>query len=151
MTHALGPSGMGTVVLDVGGDIGALVIHTGQADLGREIEVSPVDGGPRTHAAVRRRDLRDGSVFSAVYPGLPAGRYVIWHDEDTPRGEIDVYGAAVTECVWAPSLEYRDDERPAAAAPPARTPPPRAESPQSEGSPACLGYSCPTSRWMLPL
>ena len=37
---AAGPSGLGTVVMDVGGDIGALILYTPAAIDGREIEIS---------------------------------------------------------------------------------------------------------------
>ena len=38
----LGPSYDGTVVLDIGGDIGALIIYTPESMLRAEIEISPV-------------------------------------------------------------------------------------------------------------
>jgi hypothetical protein len=50
----MAPSGQGTVVLDIGAGIGALVIHTPGRLHGHEIEVSPVtDLAIRTHASVR--------------------------------------------------------------------------------------------------
>lgn len=42
----LGPSSDGTVMLDIGGDIGALILHTGPDLLLAEIEISRVDGAP---------------------------------------------------------------------------------------------------------
>src|ERR1700683_171093 len=42
---AAGPSGPGTVVMDVGGDIGALIMYTPAAMDGQEIEISR-DGQP---------------------------------------------------------------------------------------------------------
>ncbi len=51
----LGPSGSGSVVLNVGPGVGALVLHTG-ADLdGHEIEISRHDipAARRTHSQVR--------------------------------------------------------------------------------------------------
>jgi hypothetical protein len=99
--HTLAPSGQGTVVLNIGAGIGALVIHTPGSLHGHEIEVSPVaDPGTRTHAAVRARYVRGGVCWSVVIDSLPAGRYVVWRDPVTPQGEIDVAGAAVTEFHW---------------------------------------------------
>ena len=97
--HAYGPSGTGTVMLDLGGDIGALVINTGPECHGREIEISPEGAHrpPRTPAAVRRRFFRDGGRYSAVYAGLPAGRYVVWRDETTPVDRVTVEGGAITQ------------------------------------------------------
>lgn len=100
--HQMGPSGTGTAVLDIGGDVGALLLWTGPEYAGHEIEISPEGAHrpPRTHAAVRERHLRDGVRYSALYVGLPAGRYVIWADETTPRGRVTVTGGKITEHTW---------------------------------------------------
>ena len=99
--HTLIPSGQGTVVLNIGAGIGALVIHASGRMHGRDVEVSPVaDPGVRTHAPVRPRYVRGGVCFSVVVDCLPAGRYVIWRDAVTPLAEIDVPGGAVAEFTW---------------------------------------------------
>ena len=99
--HTLEPSGQGTVVLNIGAGIGALVVYTPGRMHGREIEVSPVaDPATRTHAAVRARYVRGGVCFSMVLDSLPAGRYVLWRDPVTPLAEIDVSGGAVAEFTW---------------------------------------------------
>ena len=99
--HTLDPSGQGTVVLNIGAGIGALVIHTPAGLHGHEIEVSPVgDASARTHAAVRARYVRDGVLFSVVIDNLPEGRYVVWRDPVTALAEVDVRGGAVTEYEW---------------------------------------------------
>ncbi|MFR9777364.1 phospholipase [Micromonospora sp. MS34] len=102
--HTLGPSETGSVVLDLGGDSGALIIYTGRELRGREIEISRADGGgSRTHSAVRERHVRDGVIHSAVYPDLEAGLYTVWWDDRTPAGAISVTGGAVAEFVWPTS------------------------------------------------
>ncbi|MFI5494098.1 phospholipase [Actinoplanes sp. NPDC051859] len=99
--HTLAPSGQGTVVLNIGAGIGALVIHTPGSLHGHEIEVSPVsDATRRTHAAVRARYVSDGVLFSVVIDSLPAGRYVVWRDPVTPLAEVDIASGAVTEYDW---------------------------------------------------
>jgi hypothetical protein len=100
--HGLGPSGIGTVMLDIGGDRGALIIHAGPEYHGWEIEVSPAHevGPPRTHAAVRERHLPDRILFSAVIDGLPEGEYDVWRDASTPAGRVKVIGASVAEFHW---------------------------------------------------
>lgn len=99
--HTLAPSGQGTVVLNIGAGIGALIVHTPGGLHGHEIEVSPVeDPARRTHAAVRARYVRDGVLFSMVIDGLPGGRYVVWRDPVTPLAEVSVEGGAVTEYHW---------------------------------------------------
>jgi hypothetical protein len=104
--HTLDPSGQGTVVLNIGAGIGALVIYTPGKLHGHEIEVSPVgDATERTHAAVRARYVRDGVLFSVVIDNLAEGRYVIWRDPVTPLAEVDVRSGTVTEYEWpAPVL-----------------------------------------------
>ncbi|MFE9688730.1 phospholipase [Micromonospora sp. NPDC005806] len=102
--HTLGPSESGSVVLDLGGTSGALIIYTGRELHGREIEISRADReGPRTHSAVRERHVRDGVFHSAVYPDLEAGRYTVWWDERTAAGAISVTGGAIAEFVWPTS------------------------------------------------
>ncbi|GAB3366741.1 phospholipase [Micromonospora halotolerans] len=102
--HILGPSESGSVVLDLGGDSGALIIHTGRELHGREIEISRADRDePRTHSAVRERHVRDGLFHSAVYPDLPAGLYTVWWDDTTPAGAISVTGGVIAEFVWPAS------------------------------------------------
>jgi len=98
-----GPSGPGSVVLELGNDVGALVLDTPAALLGREIEMSPVGGAiaaRRTHSLVRERRTATGTSYAAVYPGLAAGRYVIWRHMDTPVGEVTIDGGRVTHFRW---------------------------------------------------
>ena len=96
----LGPSGPGSVVLDVGGGIGALVLNVPPAHDGREIEISR-EGFPRTHSQVRERRLGGGRVrYAAVYPDLPAGVYTLWRDESTPAAVVTVSGTEVTVADW---------------------------------------------------
>jgi len=99
--HTLVPSGQGTVMLNIGAGIGALVIHTPAVMLGHEIEISPVtDLAVRQHAAVRARYVHGGVVWSEVIDNLPEGRYIVWRDPVTPLDEIDVAGGAVAEFTW---------------------------------------------------
>jgi hypothetical protein len=99
--HTMTPSGQGTVLLNIGDGVGALVIHTPAGLHGHEIEVSPVaDPAVRTHAAVRARYVRGGVCWSVVIDNLPEGRYVVWRDPVTPLDEIDVQGGSVAEFTW---------------------------------------------------
>lgn len=99
--HAYGPTGAGTVLLDLGSDTGALVLYTPAELVGREIEISPRDpGARRTHAAVRERPGNSGTRYAAVYDGLAAGDYTIWQDHDTPAGTVTVLGGQVTRHDW---------------------------------------------------
>ncbi|WP_229072684.1 phospholipase [Actinoplanes sp. DH11] len=99
--HTLAPSGQGTVMLNIGGGIGALIIYTPGRLHGHEIEVSPA-GAPqdRTHAAVRARFVRGGVTFCVVLDALPEGRYLVWQQGDTPLAEVEVRGGTVAEFTW---------------------------------------------------
>jgi len=51
--HTLDPSGDGTVVLDIGGDVGAIVLHTPHELAGMEIDIfRRGDDRPAMHTAV---------------------------------------------------------------------------------------------------
>src|SRR5215469_340810 len=96
-----GPSGPGSVVLDIGGAVGALVLETPAALSASEIEISLVgSAGGRTHSQVRERRTAAGTSYAAVYPGLAAGRYLIWRTIDTPVGEVTIDGGMVTRFRW---------------------------------------------------
>ena len=98
--HGAGASYQGTVVLDIGGEVGALVIVAQRTDVGREIEVSLTGATQRSHMAVRERRVDGNTLYCAVYPGLVAGRYTIWRDEHTPIAQVQVGGAEVAEFTW---------------------------------------------------
>src|SRR5258707_15866311 len=86
-----GPSGSGSVVLDLGPDIGALVLHTPPELDGSEIEISRLAGDAargRTHSRVRPRHTPGGVQYAAVYPGLAAGDYVVWREAPPGRPEL---------------------------------------------------------------
>jgi hypothetical protein len=100
--HALGPSYSGSVVLELGHGIGALVLHTPAELDGAEIEISPVGqaDGPRTHSQVRPRHMAAGTKYAAVYPGLAVGEYTIWRDEHTKLLDVTVEDAQVAIAWW---------------------------------------------------
>jgi len=103
MTESVaGPSGPGTVVLELGADVGALVLLTPAELDGREIEIS-LEGHPagrRTHSRVRPRHMPAGTRYAAVYPDLPAGAYTIWADQESRAGSVVIAGGRVTNWSW---------------------------------------------------
>ncbi len=109
-------AGQGAVLLDIGGDVGALVVTMPAQLYGVEVEIRPVDDhGPSTpadghgshehahhpHVAVVPRPTGNGILHSLVYPEVRAGRYGL---HPVPGGrcelEVDVVGGAVTEAAW---------------------------------------------------
>ena len=86
------------VVVDIGGDIGALVVHT-TSDLDEvEIHLCPVGSGARTHTVVRARHLPNGGVvYAGVFPSLPAGDYTLLAPMPTL---VHIAGGAITDVHW---------------------------------------------------
>jgi hypothetical protein len=88
-------------VLDIGEDIGALVIYTGQELLGKEIEVSPKgNDAQKIHTAVLERKVNGRTMFAALFLELPEGDYIIL---TTPPSEITIVGGQVAELDWRAS------------------------------------------------
>jgi len=101
-------AGQGAVLLDIGGDIGALVVTMPASMLGEEIEVvaghEPGARGVhshRPHVAVVPRPAAGGDVPSLVFPELVEGSYAL-----VPKGTddvhlvVDVRGGEVATAVW---------------------------------------------------
>jgi hypothetical protein len=106
-----GPSPAGSVVLNLGENIGALILQADATLLGAEIEISPVDPDGhhvrprRTHSMVRERHTLPHPRYDAVYPDLEAGRYTIWRDADTPGATVTITGGQITTHTLAHAQE----------------------------------------------
>ncbi|HEY6284205.1 MAG TPA: hypothetical protein VIX20_00965 [Ktedonobacteraceae bacterium] len=88
-------------VLDIGEDIGALVIYTGQEMLGNEIEVCPKDNHTlKIHTAVLERKVNGRTLYAALFLELPEGDYITL---TTPSSEITIIGGQVVELNWQAS------------------------------------------------
>ena len=97
-------AGQGSVLLDIGGDIGALIVTMPESMLGEEIEVAAAHepaGHHRPHVAVVPRPVAGGTVPSLVFSELVEGSYAL-----VPKGTDDVHltvavhGGEVTAAVW---------------------------------------------------
>ena len=94
-THAEGgwpPSRPGSVALDIGPGVGALVVLVPGGLAGHEIEAERVGvrrTGPGVHTAVRDRLLPGGTVLAAVFQALETGEYELRvRVGDVPSGEV---------------------------------------------------------------
>ena len=105
VSHAVGPTGPGSVILELGEGIGALVLETPPGLAGREIEISPSDGGRRTHSLVRERVSAAGTSYAAVYPGVPAGEYTVWREDGAQAGRVVIHGGEVSIFRWPNGTE----------------------------------------------
>jgi hypothetical protein len=97
-------SGVGSVVIDIGGDVGAAVVITPMALNGREIEIRPAgnewDG---THVAVIPRHLGSETIYAALFPALKAGHYQVRERFGPPDGvvvDLEVEGGIVQRFPW---------------------------------------------------
>ena len=117
-------AGQGSVLLDIGDDIGALVVTMPAHLEGVEVEINRVDGDDhrhpprhqrdhhheadhhhhgtqRPHVAVVARPAAAGVIPSLVFPELTEGRYELYR---RPAGRIElmvtIRGGQVTEASW---------------------------------------------------
>jgi hypothetical protein len=104
-------SGPGTVVLDIGGDIGALILYTPEVLLGKEIEIRAAGGAwDGTHTGVRARQVPGGPVTAAVFGSLPAGGYELrlrGQADPAPSVAVTVRGGRVGEVDWPTGADHR--------------------------------------------
>jgi hypothetical protein len=98
--HHYGTSEPGSVILELGEGIGALVLDAPPDLAGQEIEISPSDGGPRTHSMVRKRHTGTRTVYAAVYPVLAAGDYVVWRQDGSQAGQVSIRGGQANRFRW---------------------------------------------------
>ena len=100
--HPLPPSTEGSVVMEVGGDIGALVVYAPDALAGLEIELARRgDDHQFVHTEVRERRLPDGTIYAAVFPTVPSGEYTLLPVAALPARDVEVEGGRVSELTWA--------------------------------------------------
>jgi hypothetical protein len=101
---AAGPSGSGTVVLELGPGAGALVLHVPAELTGAEIDISRAgDDGRRTHSMVRPRYVAAGTRYAAVYPGLAPGEYTIWRQDGRAAATVTVSAGCAATAHWPAS------------------------------------------------
>ena len=93
---------MDSLVLDIGADIGALIIYAGPELSEVEIEISPGNDEPtpRSHNVVHARHGRHGTGYTAVFPSVHAGDYTIWRPEGSVKARVTVHGGQITEHHW---------------------------------------------------
>jgi hypothetical protein len=89
------------VVLDIGEDRGALILHTDPGMHGVEVEISPERHDEhRSHKQVLERSIGGRPAFTAVFDDLAAGTYALWTDGRTRARGVAVEAGSVTELDW---------------------------------------------------
>ena len=89
------------VVLEIGDELGALIVHTSAGMHGVEIEISP-DGGDdrRSHKQVLERRSGEAFSYTAVFDQLRAGTYTLWTDGVARVRGVAISGGLVAELDW---------------------------------------------------
>ena len=92
--HTLG----GVPVLDIGGDVGALLVYLDGPTPSGELEAQPL-GAPeaRFHTGVHPRELFGTTAYVALYPEVQQGAYELLDCGLQPIAAVAVEGGAVTE------------------------------------------------------
>lgn len=111
-------AGQGAVLLDIGGEVGALVVTMPAGTEGVEVEIRPAHGAPahgvhqhdhahepghshHPHVAVVNRPVKDAQVPSLVFPELVERRYELYKKgTDDVRLTVDIHGGEVTTAAW---------------------------------------------------
>jgi hypothetical protein len=88
-----------SLILDIGDDVGALILYADESCLGQEVDITQV-GAPRSHhvhTMIRRRRAVDREFVAGVYPELKAGAYTLWGLNGEALTEVTISGGRVTE------------------------------------------------------
>jgi hypothetical protein len=95
--HHHGPVDGGPPVLDIGGDVGALVATMADDTVGTELFLRPADAPRSTvHTGVWPRRLGSDTVTVAVFPELTEGMYHVLGEDGGELRPVEVRGGAVT-------------------------------------------------------
>jgi hypothetical protein len=112
-------AGQGAVLLDIGGDVGALIVTMPPQLEGMEVEIRPIGHSPHPpgpasghhhhpHVAVVNRPVAGGTSPSLVFPELEEGRYALYEKgTDDHRLTVDIHGAEVTSATWPSDDAHR--------------------------------------------
>lgn len=100
------------VVLDIGEEVGALIVHTEPEMHGTEVEISPTQhDDQRSHKEVLERTIDGRPAFTAVFDGLEAGLYKLWVDDKVRADDVLIEGGAIAELDWRTHRMGVPDER----------------------------------------
>jgi hypothetical protein len=97
-----GPSASGSVVLELGPGIGALVLHAPPKLDGRELDICAREMPTLaiTHSRVRCRRTARGMQHAAVYPDLRAGDYLIRLGDGDIQLPVTIVEERATIAYW---------------------------------------------------
>jgi hypothetical protein len=90
------------VVLDIGGDLGALIVHTDAGMIGVEVEISATGhDDERSHKDVLQREIECRPAYTAVFDKVPTGSYTLWVGDVARERDVVVVAGAVAQLDWS--------------------------------------------------
>jgi hypothetical protein len=84
-------------VIDIGGDIGALLVYTDASLAECEIELFDQAGRPVMHTEVHPRSIGPATMYAGLFPSVPQGDYSLVCVPGAPGRAVVIRGANVTE------------------------------------------------------
>jgi hypothetical protein len=103
------------VVLDIGGEKGALIVRTDAPMHGDEVEISPSeDDRRRSHKQVLERSINGQPAFTAVFDDLTAGTYTLWTEGRARARGVRIEGGAIAHLDWRAGCKDEARQAPAA-------------------------------------
>jgi hypothetical protein len=98
------PARQGPVLLDSGGDVGALIVDLPASLEGVEIEIRPIGVAPPSrleHVGVVGRPADGKTRYTAVFGQLTEGRYELYQRPDGPvTMQVAIDGGKVRYATW---------------------------------------------------
>ena len=96
------------VVLDIGGDIGALIVYGTAELIDTPVEVSPAGSDDeKFHQHILERPMPDGTSYAAVFDKITQGAYTLWlHGEPLAR-DFTITGGEVAQVDWSTASAAR--------------------------------------------
>jgi hypothetical protein len=92
------PPAGGPVMLDIGGEVGALIVHLGAERIGSELHLRPAGTSEHgTHTGIWERTLGGRPAVVAVYGSVASGRYDLVDDDGHVLATAAVEGGRVAE------------------------------------------------------
>ena len=90
------------VVLDLGGDFGALIVHADPDCHDLQIEITPAgeEDGKREHQHILERPMPGQTMYAAVFGGLRKGRYTLFTHDEVRQRDVEIEGGGVTTVDW---------------------------------------------------
>lgn len=85
-----------TPVLDIGGEVGALIVYLASQPATGELHACPAgDSVARFHTGVHQREMSDTTAWVAIFPEVHEGVYHLLDEAGSPMADVAVTGGQV--------------------------------------------------------